>query len=211
MIFITLIIVTDWNSFVLTSVQAWENFYIEWLQKENDVLMIFYEELKNGPLEKLLNHISTFLGFGCSKKRMRCVLKHKAGRAIYHRKQKCHNNHFPFTQGDEPKYSSSNKQTNTNEMKFPTHHFNVSSKSYALEIYDKKHMTWINSAIKNVKYASEKRGIVWPELTKYISTQIRINICSHPESAQSSQRHSKSEQNFRRKLSGVIKLTNVLI
>ena len=77
---------------------------MEWLRKENDILMIFYEELKNGPSEKLLNHISTFLGFGFNKKRMRCVLKHKEGRAAYHRKQKCHNNDLFFKQGKLPKH-----------------------------------------------------------------------------------------------------------
>ena len=166
----------DWDTFVLAAVQAWENLYIQWLKKENRILIIFYGDLLHGSLQTLLTDIGNFLGIPYTKKRMRCLLKHREGLNAIRRKPKCHPNDL-FT-SEHGISTSSNIKQKINQTKCNVHQLYSSKESCTLEIYNKKHIRWINSAIRKVKHSIAVRGIIWPGSFQYENTQVIINVCS---------------------------------
>ena len=78
-----------------------------------------------------------------------------------------------------------------NKAHYEKDHFDMKSKQFIASktnscspnetakwnIYDKKHLIWINSAIRNVKYEIEKRGIDSSFLSNYIIRKWSIYIC----------------------------------
>ena len=158
--------------------QTWENFYVQWLTKENNILMVFYEDLTNGPLHMLLNDISEYLDLAYTKTRIQCLLKYKEGNNIFHRKPKCHNNGlFGHDIGSIP--FSNHSQLKCGNQPISTANYSVPlNEPCTLNIYTKKHITWINSAIRRVKRATKERGASWPGVSQYENTQVKINICS---------------------------------
>ena len=166
----------DWDTFVHAAVQAWENLYIQWLKKENRILIIFYGDLLHGSLQTLLTDIGNFLGIAYTKKRMRCLLKHREGLNAIRRKPNCHPNDL-FIRGHGISTCSNIKQK-INQTKCNVHQLYSSKESCTLEIYNKKHIRWINSAIRKVKHSIAVRGIIWPGSFQYENTQVIINVCS---------------------------------
>ena len=53
----------------------------------------------------------------------------------------------------------------------------LASGKQKIDIYQNKHINWINSAIRNVQLAMEKRGIDSTRLSRYKSTGLKIAIC----------------------------------
>ena len=178
-IFWTLPFIAEWDNFVLTSVQTWENFYLEWLKKENNILLIFYEALKNGSLHSYLSDVSKFLGITYSEQRMRCVLKYNDGRNIFRRLQNCHKNDLLGNEHEVKKLQNVIQHSSINQSKCTGQKCHVSNESLTLYIYTKKHFRWINSAIRNVKRAIKERDIVWPSVIQYEDTPVRISVCSN--------------------------------
>ena len=54
---------------------------------------------------------------------------------------------------------------------------NVSNEKQKIDIYQKKHITWINSAINKVQLAMKKRNIDLTPLSSYKSSPVKIVFC----------------------------------
>ena len=128
----------------------WEAFYLEWVQKDKHILLVYYEDLStvvNTPknktvpkgsknLEKTLKRIIKFIDFGWNTRRFECLRKEKEG--AFHRKKRCINN------GSLDLTSVSVNCTDWSLVGLP------------IPIYSRKHITWIHSAITNVQQALKK-------------------------------------------------------
>ena len=104
--------------------------------------------------EKTLKAIIKFLHFDWDTTRFKCVLNHKNDK--FNRKRRCIDNDSL----DSSPYGS-----------------NVSNEKQKIDIYQKKHITWINSAINKVQLAMKKRNIDLTPLSSYKSSPVKIVFC----------------------------------
>ena len=144
--------ISDWTGFVLSTIQLWENLYIQWIEKGMRLMLVPYENLTNNLKLKTLKDICHFLNFKLDKVRLRCVLAHKEDR--FERKNKC--------------IKDNQSQTNSQQKKNVTKNENIFTRS---------HRIWINSAIRKVYRASSKRGLATFSLSNYEDTIIKIPSC----------------------------------
>ena len=151
-----------WDSFIHSSIQIWEYFYIQWIRHGKNTLVVFYDSLASDSFEDTLKTITKFLNFQWSKHRLGCILKY--------------DNH-PFQ---------------TNDTCLPKGHLDITSKhvnSYLtncktsrekcqFHIYTKKHIIWINSAIRNVQREIRDHGIDASLMSNYKDKNISLSICT---------------------------------
>ena len=153
----------DWDSFVHSSVQLWEDFYIQWIRNGKDTLVIYYDSLSSDLLENTLKNITRFLHLQWNDHRVRCTFKHS------NNKRQKHNTCFPKGHLD------------INSKEFMSHSTNCGSTSSVnceFNIYTKRHMIWINSAIENVQREIEKRGLDSSLMPNYKNTNVSLSICT---------------------------------
>ena len=152
----------DWDSFVHSSVQSWEDFYIQWIKNGKDTLVIYYDSLSIDLLENTLKNITQFLHLQWNDDRVRCTFKH-----INNELQK---NNTCFPKG----------HLDIKSMEFMSHSTNcgTSSVNCKFNIYTKRHIIWINSAIENVQREIEKRGLDSSLMSNYKNTNISLSICT---------------------------------
>ena len=140
---------SDWNNFLHISIQLWEKFYIDWLSSGKNILVVFYEDLLKEDI--FIPTIERMVRF------MNFTIdKERLNCVSKHRKGK-------FFQGAK---CIGKRRIQDNET------FN----GY---IYSKKHIRWINSAIRKVKKAMEDRGLRGTHMDTYENTNIKLNYCSN--------------------------------
>ena len=149
----------DWDSFVHSSVQSWEDFYIQWIKNGKDTLLIYYDSLSSDLLENTLKNITRFLHLQWNDHRVRCTFKHS------NNKRQKHNTCFPKGHLD------------INSKEFMSHSTNCGTSS-EFNIYTQRHMIWINSAIENVQREIEKRGLDSSLMPNYKNTNVSLSICT---------------------------------
>lgn len=154
----------DWDSFVHSSVQLWEDFYIQWIKNGKDTLLIYYDELLSSDLlENTLKNITHFLHMQWNDHRVWCTFKHI-------NKSNLLKNSTCFPKG----------HLDIKSKEFISHSTNCGASSVNCEfnIYTKRHIIWINSAIENVQREIEKRGLDSSLMPNYKHTNISLSICT---------------------------------
>ena len=138
----------DWDSFVHSAIQLWEDFYLTWIKMGKQLLVIYYEDLKNiRRLKHTLKDVCKFLDFEFNEDRFSCILKHPYKK--FKRKERCFEN-------IEGEYLEG---------------YNISN------VFEEKHSVWINSAISRVYNALISRGMLSNTIQKYKNTVIKLNMC----------------------------------
>ena len=148
----------DWDRFVLSSIQRWEYFYIQWIRNGDDILFIYFEDLASRLTEIVLKKIIQFLNIQLDNDRLSCVLMHKED--IFKRETSfLHKNIL-----------------NTRTQNFRLSNSCVGNELHTFNRYNKMRVVWINLAIRNVKRELTKRGLDPLHLSNYENTNIKINI-----------------------------------
>ena len=126
--------------------------------------MIYYEDLiaeENAPitsfperLEKNLKEIIKFIDFEWDTGRFKCLLNDNEGK--FHRMKRCIDN---------------------SSLDLTSSRLNFDNRNATMDIYQKKHIAWINSAISSVQQAIKKRNIESTCLSEYKGNHVKIVIC----------------------------------
>ena len=120
-------------------------------------MVIHYETLTSEGLEgleKTLKAIVKFLNFDWDTERFKCLLNDNEGQ--FHRKKTC------IEKGSLDLTSSG---------------LNLENGKHTMDIYQKKHITWINSAISKVQLSMKARSIDSTHLSKYRNSNVKIVVC----------------------------------
>ena len=154
-------IILGWDSSIHSSIQLWEDFYIQWIARGTNTLVVYYESMVSDSLESRLKNITKFLNLQWNKHRLRCILKHMG-------KAQLNDNCLPkgllnITSKQFISYSK-NCETTTEKCTF--------------SIYATKHVIWINSAISNVQRAIETSGLKPSIMSKYKNKNVIISVCN---------------------------------
>ena len=140
----------------------WEDFHLKWLRAGRNILLVYYEDLTAGFVDQNLKKITTFLDFEWNEQRMKCLSKHNKGK--FQRKKAClDKGHLDL--------KSVKLDVETNNI-----HDGANSTD-SFDVYTKKHVIWINSAIRKVKHEIERRGLDSTYISNYKNQNVRINIC----------------------------------
>ena len=142
---------------MLSTIQLWENLYLQWINLGERILLVQYENLSSDLRSKTLKDICNFLDFNLNEERLKCVLGHTKDtkrRSVFRRKRKCFNDKMTTNSGKR----NINQSTSDN-------------------IFTKSHRIWINSAIRNVHQSLFRRGLVSSSITEYKDTIIKLNDC----------------------------------
>ena len=124
----------------------WENFYLEWLTKGQNILVVYYEDLvKTDSLMPTIRKMMTFMNFTIDEDRLNCVSKH-GEKGSFYQAVKC-----------------VRKRPSDENIDY---------------IYSKKHIKWINSAIRKVNRAIKDRGFDDTHLRTYENTNVKLNYCN---------------------------------
>ena len=105
-------------------------------------------------IEKTLKAIVKFPNFNWDTERFKCLLNDNEGQ--FHRKKTC------IEKGSLDLTSSG---------------LNLDNGQHTMDIYQKKHITWINSAISNVQLSMKTRSIDSTHLSKYRNSNVKIVVC----------------------------------
>ena len=105
-------------------------------------------------LERHLKLIIRFLDFEWDTERFKCLLNDNEGN--FHRRRAC------IDKGSLGLASFNSYMVNG---------------KHTMDIYQKKHITWINSAISSIQLAFKKRSIDSTCLSDYKSNHVKIIIC----------------------------------
>ena len=144
--------ILDWDRFVFYTIQLWEEFYIQWIVKGKNILIIRYENLNHkGSLNRILREVCNFLDFPVNKNRLKCALKNEFNR--FRRKKQC------LKVSDSPSHGFINEQLNNSD------------------IFSQKHKLWINAAIRNVNTAICNRKMKDKSILSYTNAKVKFNIC----------------------------------
>ena len=109
-----------------------------------------------------------FLDFEWNEQRMRCLSKHNKGK--FQRKKAClDKGHLDL------------KSVRLNVVQTNNIHEGANSTD-SFDVYTKKHVIWINSAIRKVKHEIERRGLDSSYISNYKNQNVRINICGEDNS-----------------------------
>ena len=123
----------------------WENFYLEWLTKGQNILVVYYEDLvKTDSLMPTIRKMMTFMNFTIDEDRLNCVSKFGV-KGNFYQAVRC-----------------VRKRPNDENVDY---------------IYSKKHVKWINSAIRKVNRAIKDRGFDDTHLRTYENTNVKLNYC----------------------------------
>ena len=146
----------------------WEDFYLRWLRAGRNILLVYYESLTADFVEQNLKEINTFLDFEWNEQRMRCLSKHNKGKLK--RKKACLD-----------KGNLDLKSVKLNVVETKNIHGGANSLD-SFDVYNKKHVIWINSAIRKIKHEIERRGLDSSYISNYKNQNVRINICGEDNS-----------------------------
>ena len=151
-----------WNSFIHSSIQLWEAFYIQWIKNGKNTLVVYYDNLVKESLEDTLQNITQFLHFQWNKHRIRCIFKHDID--THQTNDTC----LPKGLLD-----IASKQ-------FISHSVNCGSaaEKCTFNIYAKKHIIWINSAIRNVQQEIKNHGVDSSVMSNYKNKNILLSVCN---------------------------------
>ena len=151
----------DWDKFIHQSIQHWEDFYIQWIRNEKNIFVIYPDSLVDDLRNSTLKDLANFMGFKWNEPRLNCVLKQIEDT-------------FP-----RKKVNPETDDLDMTPKKFITSLRNscISNQVYALDIYSKKHLIWINSSIRAVKHYLEKRGLDSTYISAYKKKYFRIYLC----------------------------------
>lgn len=126
--------------------------------------MIYYEDLiaeENAPitsfperLEKNLKEIIKFIDFKWDTERFKCLLNDNEGK--FHRMKRCIDN---------------------SSLDLTSSRLNFDNRNATMDIYQKKHIIWIQSSITKVQQAMKERSIDSTYLSRYISKHVKIVFC----------------------------------
>ena len=142
---------TEWNDYVHSTIELWENFHTDLIKNGRNLLMVYYEDLQNiSLLKKTLTNITRFLNFPQDKKRLKCVLKHTTG--MFRRKKRC------LKEPSDPDGIDYGKLNNT-------------------EIYTVEQKIRIDLAIQNVHSTLTKHGHMSKHTLNYRDTSVKISLC----------------------------------
>ena len=157
----------EWDSAVHNAIQIWEDFYLRWLRAGKNILLVYYESLTEGFIEMSLRSVTSFLDVEWDDLRMKCISKYNKGNGNKTKKRKkgCIN---------RGRLDSESIQLNTQTNNIN----NGANNTNSFNIYTKKHVTWINSAIKNVKHEIERRGLDSSYISNYEGQNVRVTICA---------------------------------
>ena len=106
-----------------------------------------------------MKQIIAFLNLELNERRLNCVLTHKED--IFKQETAFLNKNIPDTRPQNFRVSNPCIQ---NEL-------------HTFEMYTRKHVVWINSAIRNVKRELKKKGFDSSHLSNYENSNLKINIC----------------------------------
>ena len=121
----------DWNRFVHSAIQLWEDLYLKLMVKKRHILIIHYEDLKDTNLRRsALEDVGRFLNRKIDDKRLECVMKQSFTR--FQRKKK--------------KFVDNKSHINNAGIDCSFH-----NDSNSRDVFETKHKIWINSAIKKVQ------------------------------------------------------------
>ena len=153
------VLISEWNRFVHKSIQLWEDFYLNWINKGNQILIIHYEHLKNASdLKKTLSDVCEFLNFKFDEDRFNCLARH------------------PFTLF----------QRNKGCMKNITKNVDIKDRRFYIykqtSVFQTKHNLRIDFAIEKINDAAERRGL--PGISNdYKNTTVPFNVCKQAHQA----------------------------
>ena len=153
---ILLTLILEWDNFVRITINRWEQFYMHWLTKGNNIMMVYYEKLKTCQLESTLKDIALFMNHDIEPNRLKCVMKHlpdfkKTDKCIFMSKR------MKYRKQIKSKYFDYFETKN---------------------IYTRQHIIWINSAIRAVSKKAESRGFDSQHLLSYQNTNRKVKYCS---------------------------------
>lgn len=151
----------EWDSFIHISIQHWEYFYIQWIRGGNNIFVIYPSSFENGSAKNTLKKLTHFADLEWNEAHLNYVLNGW--------EDKLRPRKYTFKK-DEPY---------VNDAKFIASTMNscAHSQQFAIDIYSKKHVVWINSAIRNVKHELKKRGLDESYISNYETKNFRVFIC----------------------------------
>ena len=139
-------------------------FYLEWIEKGEDIVVIYYENLiaeQNSHstsfsegLENYLKVIIKFINFKWDAERFKCLFNDNEGK--FHRKRTC---------------------INSSSLNLTPSSLNIDNGKPTINIFHKRHIIWIHSAINKVQLAMKERSIDSTHLSKYKYNHVKIVIC----------------------------------
>ena len=151
----------DWNRFVHSAIQLWEDLYLKLMVKKRRILIIHYEDLKDTNLRRsVLEDVGRFLNRKIDDKRLECVMKQ------------------PFTRFQRKKKKCVDNKSHINNAGIDSFFHNDSN---SRDVFETKHKIWINSAIKKVqntllKYLRSSRKLETRHLFTNCSIENRCMI-----------------------------------
>ena len=77
----------EWDNFVWYTIQAWEQFYLDWLTEASHIMLIYYEKLQSDELKSSLSDTISFMNMTLDNSRLECTIKHS--NVIFSQKKKC--------------------------------------------------------------------------------------------------------------------------
>ena len=104
--------------------------------------------------QKVLRIIVKFLNFEWNTERFKCLLNDGEGQ--FHRKKTC---------------------IDKGSLDFDSINLDLANGQNTMDIYQKKHIRWINSAIRKVQLAMSERSIDSTPLSKYKNDNVNIVFC----------------------------------
>ena len=151
----------DWNYNVLTIIQYWEQFYIDWIRNGKSVFVTYPDNFNDRFIEDALKNLTNFMNFEWNAQRFNCVLECDK-EEDYRKKASLVKSHLDIKSNTF--FASKINSCAPNE-------------TYTWNIYSKTHITWINSAIRNVKHELQKRGLDSSNISGFEHKHWRIYVC----------------------------------
>ena len=128
----------------------WEELYLTLLANKSNILIIYYEDLKDTLLrENTLKDIGRFLNFKIDDKRLECVLKH------------------PYSKFKRKKKFCDRNKEKTKNIGIDSDSFDESD-SISRQIFEPRHKTLINKAIEKVHNTLVKRFRISSKTINYL-------------------------------------------
>lgn len=150
-----LIFILEWDDFVFRNIRLWEEFYLRWLEKGNNIIVVYYENLQKNNFKDITD-LKDILNFTLDENRLKCTVKHQDGQ--FRRKETCIKKQFE-------------------NIKYGNPILRIQTRDQNQSIYNEQHNIVINSAILKVKRAIIKRGLNPMPLSNYVNTRINITVC----------------------------------
>ena len=116
-------------------------------------------------MENTMKKLTELMSFDWKVQQLNCVSKRNQG-IVDRKKSSCEKCHF-----------NTNSKTYIASKKISC----GPNETYTINIYNKKHYIWINSAIRNIKKELEKRGLESSYISNYETKSWLIYVCPQAE------------------------------